>query len=176
VKHTRIPISRTIRFAILHRDKFSCQYCGAKAPDVILHIDHVIPVAQGGKNETGNLVTACFDCNMGKRDKMVRHVPAVSAEFIAQLAAEQAELEAEWRRDMEAEAKREREADEEADALAKHDPDEDTLRFLNAEFIRRYPVKYRDIAATMPSKRTIPMAEHIVLWHAAAFDSFSEVM
>lgn len=57
-----------IRFTILSRDKFTCQYCGRKAPDVILEIDHIIPVSKGGKNTFANYITACKECNIGKGD------------------------------------------------------------------------------------------------------------
>lgn len=57
-----------LRFDILMRDHFTCQYCGRKAPDVILQIDHKYPIARGGKNEMKNYITACSDCNIGKRD------------------------------------------------------------------------------------------------------------
>lgn len=62
----RKPMSPSLRFAVLERDNFTCQYCGAKSPDVKLEIDHKIPVAAGGTNDAGNLVTACFACNRGK--------------------------------------------------------------------------------------------------------------
>ena len=48
------------------RDSFTCQYCGAKAPDVLLHVDHIEPVAGGGSNDLLNLITACGACNLGK--------------------------------------------------------------------------------------------------------------
>lgn len=54
------------RFRILQRDRFRCQYCGRAAPDVDLHVDHVVPVARGGGNDDENLVTACQECNLGK--------------------------------------------------------------------------------------------------------------
>jgi len=62
----RKPISKKIRFEVFKRDSFKCQYCGKSAPEVILHIDHVIPVSEGGKNNLTNLVTSCMDCNLGK--------------------------------------------------------------------------------------------------------------
>jgi HNH endonuclease len=43
----------------------SCQYCGNKAPDVLLELDHIQPVAQDGTNKLLNLITSCFDCNYG---------------------------------------------------------------------------------------------------------------
>lgn len=59
-------ISRHERFAVLTRDGFRCRYCGRGAPDVVLHVDHVIPRSKGGSNERWNLRTACADCNVGK--------------------------------------------------------------------------------------------------------------
>ena len=64
----RKSISKKIRFEVYKRDKFTCQYCGQKAPDVVLEIDHIKPVAKGGDNSLLNLITSCFDCNRGKRD------------------------------------------------------------------------------------------------------------
>jgi hypothetical protein len=62
----RIALSKKIRFEVFKRDKFTCQYCGATAENVVLHVDHIIPVKDGGENELLNLVTACKDCNLGK--------------------------------------------------------------------------------------------------------------
>lgn len=61
-----MAISRRLRFEILRRDSYTCRYCGAKAPDVELQVDHVIPTALGGGDEPSNLVTSCTDCNQGK--------------------------------------------------------------------------------------------------------------
>ena len=62
----RKPISKKIRFEVFKRDSFRCQYCGRSAPDVILEVDHIVPVAEGGKNDVMNLITSCRDCNRGK--------------------------------------------------------------------------------------------------------------
>jgi hypothetical protein len=67
----RSRLSSSTRFAVLVRDGFTCQYCGRSAPEVVLHIDHRIPVARGGGDELENLITACVDCNLGKG---ARHV------------------------------------------------------------------------------------------------------
>jgi 5-methylcytosine-specific restriction endonuclease McrA len=57
-----------IRFEIFKRDNFTCQYCGRKVVDGIkLHCDHVHPVCKGGDNSSKNLITACSDCNIGKK-------------------------------------------------------------------------------------------------------------
>lgn len=61
-----MPVSRRLRFEVLRRDGYTCRYCGGKAPDVTLTVDHVVPVTLGGDDDPRNLVTACADCNAGK--------------------------------------------------------------------------------------------------------------
>lgn len=67
----RKDIPKSVRFEVLKRDKFTCQYCGKQAPDVILHIDHIKPVAKEGTNDIINLITSCGICNLGKSDKLL---------------------------------------------------------------------------------------------------------
>lgn len=62
----RKTLPKKIRFEVFKRDRFTCQYCGRMAPDVILEVDHIQPVAEGGKNTILNLITSCRDCNRGK--------------------------------------------------------------------------------------------------------------
>lgn len=62
----RKPISKKLRFEVFKRDSFTCQYCGKSAPDVVLHVDHIKPVKDGGTNDIMNLITSCADCNLGK--------------------------------------------------------------------------------------------------------------
>ena len=62
----RKNLSKKVRFEVFKRDSFTCQYCGAKAPDVVLAVDHVVAVASGGSNNIMNLVTSCVGCNGGK--------------------------------------------------------------------------------------------------------------
>ncbi len=62
----RIPVPKSIRFEVFKRDSFKCQYCGRSAPEIVLHLDHIKPVAEGGTNEIMNLITSCADCNLGK--------------------------------------------------------------------------------------------------------------
>lgn len=61
-----MTVSKRTRFEVLRRDDFACQYCGVKAPETGLTIDHVMPVALGGDDKPTNLVTACRECNSGK--------------------------------------------------------------------------------------------------------------
>ena len=57
-----------LRFAVFRRDSYSCQYCGRRAPEFPLHVDHIIPWSRGGRTELANLRTACNECNLGKSD------------------------------------------------------------------------------------------------------------
>lgn len=66
VKIKRESIPKKTRFEIFKRDSFSCQYCGQSAPEVLLVIDHIVPVSKGGTSDIFNLITACQDCNSGK--------------------------------------------------------------------------------------------------------------
>jgi hypothetical protein len=68
-KSVRTALPKRLRFDVFKRDKFTCQYCGMKAPDVVLEIDHIVAVAAGGGNDILNLRTACKACNAGKSDK-----------------------------------------------------------------------------------------------------------
>lgn len=72
----REPLSKRLRFEVFKRDSFRCSYCGRTPPDVVLHVDHVIPVAEGGTNDEGNLTTSCQACNLGKGARQLGSVPA----------------------------------------------------------------------------------------------------
>ncbi len=61
-----MAITKRARYETLRRDGYACRYCGAKAPDVILTVDHVVPVALGGTDALSNLAAACGSCNTGK--------------------------------------------------------------------------------------------------------------
>jgi len=65
-KSRRTGLSQKVRWQVLARDSFTCQYCGRKPPDVVLEVDHMTSVADGGSDEMSNLTTACFECNRGK--------------------------------------------------------------------------------------------------------------
>jgi len=62
----RKVIPKKVRFEVFKRDSFTCQYCGRKAPNVLLVIDHIEPVSKGGTDDILNLISACKDCNAGK--------------------------------------------------------------------------------------------------------------
>ncbi|MGB0757460.1 MAG: HNH endonuclease [Patescibacteria group bacterium] len=67
----RKALSKKVRFEVFKRDKFTCQYCGRKSPDILLHIDHIEPVSKGGDNDIINLITSCQECNLGKSNNQL---------------------------------------------------------------------------------------------------------
>lgn len=59
-------VSPKRRWEVLAKDSFTCDYCGRKPPEVILHADHRVSVKDGGTYDLENLVTARDKCNGGK--------------------------------------------------------------------------------------------------------------
>jgi hypothetical protein len=101
LRPSREPISKKLRFEIFKRDSFTCQYCGKKAPDVILQCDHIKPVAGGGASDILNLLTSCIDCNSGKGARSLTEHMALTKQMdqLAELQTrrEQIEMLIEWR-------------------------------------------------------------------------------
>lgn len=68
-------ISPTKRECVIIRDRFICQYCGKEIVDASdYEMDHIIPIARGGKDNYLNLVTSCRSCNQKKIDKLPQEV------------------------------------------------------------------------------------------------------
>lgn len=66
---TSRDINLRVRFLVMQRDNFKCCMCGAspaKDPNVVLHIDHIMPWSKGGETVIENLQTLCSYCNLGK--------------------------------------------------------------------------------------------------------------
>lgn len=100
----RKSISKKLRFEVFKRDKFACQYCGRKSPDVILQVDHIEPVIEGGTNDILNLITSCFDCNNGKGARRLDDSTVLTKQQkeLEQLQErrDQIEMMIEWRREL----------------------------------------------------------------------------
>jgi 5-methylcytosine-specific restriction endonuclease McrA len=44
-----------------------CGYCGRSVPPGTLTMDHLVPIARGGRSTRGNVVAACKECNNRKK-------------------------------------------------------------------------------------------------------------
>ena len=49
------------------RHKGVCHYCGQQFSPDQLSMDHIVPLARGGKSTRGNIVAACMECNRKKK-------------------------------------------------------------------------------------------------------------
>lgn len=100
----RKSITKKTRFEVFKRDSFTCQFCGAKAPDVVLEIDHLLAVKHGGENDLLNLITSCFVCNRGKSHRKISDNSVVEKQRIQieelNIRRQQLEMILEWRNEL----------------------------------------------------------------------------
>lgn len=47
-----------------------CYYCQKTVAPKLLTMDHILPIARGGKSTKDNLVPSCKDCNSKKKSMM----------------------------------------------------------------------------------------------------------
>ena len=100
----QMSLGKKVRFELFKRDKFTCQYCGRTAPDVVLHADHIEPKSKGGSDDLLNLLTSCIDCNLGKSDRRLDDASVVTKQK-AQLDAlqerrDQIEMMLDWQKEL----------------------------------------------------------------------------
>lgn len=65
-------------------DKGVCHYCGRPFPPKQLTMDHIVPIARGGKTTKGNVAPCCKECNTRKKSML----PMEWAEYIERLRTE----------------------------------------------------------------------------------------
>lgn len=73
-KEQRTLMTKKLREFIKNRDNFTCCNCGNSVyiePNLLLEIDHIIPVAKGGRTVEDNLQTLCWKCNRAKSDRII---------------------------------------------------------------------------------------------------------
>ena len=72
-KIQRSLMTPELRQQILRRDNWTCQRCGNsiyREPNLLLEVDHIIPISKGGKTISSNLQTLCWKCNRSKSDNI----------------------------------------------------------------------------------------------------------
>ena len=65
----RNKMTTAVRERIKKRDNYTCQKCGISLfdePHLLLEVDHIIPIAKGGKTVDSNLQSLCWKCNRSK--------------------------------------------------------------------------------------------------------------
>lgn len=73
-KEQRALMTAKLRNHIKERDNYTCCQCGNSTlaePNLLLEIDHIIPVSKGGLTQEDNLQTLCWKCNRNKGAKIV---------------------------------------------------------------------------------------------------------
>ena len=70
----RALMTPKLREYIKERDNYTCKCCGnsiSREPNLLLEIDHIVPVSKGGLTEESNLQTLCWKCNRTKGAKIL---------------------------------------------------------------------------------------------------------
>ena len=71
----RALMTSKLREKIKQRDNFTCQKCGLSVeqePNLLLEIDHIIPLSKNGLTTEENLQTLCWKCNRSKGSKILK--------------------------------------------------------------------------------------------------------
>lgn len=69
----RALMTSALRKKIMQRDGYTCKKCGVsieQEPNLLLEIDHIVPVSKGGLTTEENLQTLCWKCNRSKGAKI----------------------------------------------------------------------------------------------------------
>ncbi len=70
----RALMTSKLRHEILERDGYVCKMCGASQqnePNLLLEVDHIVPISKGGITSADNLQTLCWRCNRSKGNKII---------------------------------------------------------------------------------------------------------
>lgn len=69
----RALMTARLRQFIKDRDDWTCLNCAASVhiePNLLLEVDHIMPVSRGGLTQVDNLQTLCWRCNRSKSNKL----------------------------------------------------------------------------------------------------------
>lgn len=68
----RVYIARATRIKVAKLCRYKCVYCGRATNQICngkslrMNVDHIIPLALGGKDTEDNLALSCWECNSAK--------------------------------------------------------------------------------------------------------------
>lgn len=72
----RALMTSSLREKIKSRDRYTCRSCGVsidKEPNLLLEIDHIVPLSKNGLTIEENLQTLCWRCNRTKGTKILEN-------------------------------------------------------------------------------------------------------
>lgn len=75
IQGQRALMTSKLRNQIKERDNYTCQICNNSInnePNLLLEIDHKIPLSKGGMTKEENLQTLCWRCNRTKGSKIIK--------------------------------------------------------------------------------------------------------
>ena len=72
-----MTLTTRLRRQVVNRARKQCEYCGlAQAgQEATFHVDHVIPLAEGGDTSLDNLALACVSCSLRKGARLAAPDP-----------------------------------------------------------------------------------------------------
>lgn len=73
IQGQRALMTTLLREKIKMRDNYTCRICGAtidNEKNLLLEIDHIVPLSKGGMTTEDNLQTLCWKCNRKKGSKI----------------------------------------------------------------------------------------------------------
>lgn len=88
----RALMTSALRQKILARDNYTCKLCGISAynePNLLLEIDHIIPLSKGGMTMESNLQTLCWKCNRSKGAKIGNEKNVLKIKYCGQCGAKE---------------------------------------------------------------------------------------
>jgi 5-methylcytosine-specific restriction endonuclease McrA len=68
-KHERAPIPYEEALLLRLGSPLECARCGKRPPEIVLHMDHMVPASRGGPSHHQNLQFLCAKCNLMKSNK-----------------------------------------------------------------------------------------------------------
>ena len=72
--YQRQLMTPALRRKILQRDNNTCKFCNNSTydePNLLLEVDHIVPISKGGITTEENLQTLCWKCNRSKSAKII---------------------------------------------------------------------------------------------------------
>lgn len=82
----RALMTSKLRNFIKQRDNHTCKHCSASIavePNLLLEVDHIVPVSRGGLSQVDNLQTLCWRCNRTKSNKLVPNSGSDARDYVA---------------------------------------------------------------------------------------------